>query len=396
MSSTLTGERISRREFFTRTGAAGLAAGTAFSLGHQHAFANSTRDDTIVFTFLRGGADGLDLLIPRDDPDYVTARPTLKRTSGLVDVGDPRFGLHPDLAALGPLAGAYIPAFGSPHPTRSHFSAMDFLDRGKFTHGGAPGWVARCGNARTGNTSVFKTVTFGGATAGAAVGASNSVTVPTLSGLGLPYGSDPSNRAATSVLLEDFTDMYTNNARAYLDAIETGNQITASVPSTVTFPTHPYGTGLAEASKLIRADIGARMICVDLGGWDTHDNQASELGPLRQAFAGSVAAFFDDLGSHTGSTTLVVLTEFGRRVDENASKGTDHGRGSIAMAFGNVNPGVHGNWAGLAPAVRDGGAVPVLNDWRDVLAQLVDQRTPADPNTVFPDRPGTFGGTVFT
>jgi len=139
------------------------------------------------------------------------------------------------------------------------------------------------------------------------------------------------------------------------------------------------------------------VVGVDTGGWDTHNDQEAELVPLLGDLAASLAAFHADMGERMAHISVVVMTEFGRRVAENASLGTDHGYGGLMLALGgNVNGGrIYADWPGLAPGrlYRDGD-LAVSTDYRTVLGELVQRRLGnSDLAGVFPDyaMPGFLG-----
>ena len=160
-----------------------------------------------------------------------------------------------------------------------------------------------------------------------------------------------------------------------------------------TYPDGDAGTRMRELARLIKADVGLRVACVDIGGWDMHTNlgtvdggdmknQLTTLGQLLGAFA-------TDLGDRLNDVTVVAMTEFGRRVEQNASGGTDHGHGATALIIGGGLAGntVHGAWPGLAPEALDQGDVAGANDYRDVLGELVSHRLGLGGalGTVFPE-----------
>ena len=149
-----------------------------------------------------------------------------------------------------------------------------------------------------------------------------------------------------------------------------------------------FGQGLRQVAQLIRADVGLDAASVDLHGWDTHFTQQSGIEPLMLRLANGLAAFRRDLGPRMATTTVVVMTEFGRRVAENASFGTDHGRGGVSFVMGGgVNGGrVLGGWTGLK--TLDGpGDLPVTNNYRNILAPVLTRHgaTTDGLASIFPD-----------
>ena len=150
---------------------------------------------------------------------------------------------------------------------------------------------------------------------------------------------------------------------------------------------------MKDAAALVKGNIGVRVIAISIGGWDTHTNLVAQLGNLGTQLAGCLKAFHDDLGSDLGRTLTLVMTEFGRRVDQNGGGGTDHGHGGVMMAMGGGIAGGRvilrdGTWPGLAPADRFiGEDLQVTTDFRDVFAEALDRHmgTPvAKLGPVFP------------
>src|SRR5260370_7835979 len=143
---------------------------------------------------------------------------------------------------------------------------------------------------------------------------------------------------------------------------------------------------LRRLAQLIKAGLGLEAACLDLPGWDTHFLQATSMEPLMARLASGLSALATDLGSRLASTSIVVMTEFGRRVRENSSLGTDHGRGSVMLVLGGgVHGGVHGRWPGLDDDALVGPAdVPVAHNFRDVLPPLLSRPTHFRPACAFP------------
>jgi uncharacterized protein (DUF1501 family) len=141
-----------------------------------------------------------------------------------------------------------------------------------------------------------------------------------------------------------------------------------------------FANGLRQLARLIKANVGLEAAAIDLPGWDSHFGQQGQVEGLAARLAGGLEAFRRDLGPRMATTTVVVMTEFGRTVEENTSFGTDHGRGAAMLVLGGGVRGgrMHGEWRGLAPevlerrGVLDGyGDLPVLNNYRNVLASVL-------------------------
>jgi uncharacterized protein (DUF1501 family) len=158
------------------------------------------------------------------------------------------------------------------------------------------------------------------------------------------------------------------------------------------YPGGSWGRDLSETAMLIRSNVGLQTVAIDRGGWDTHSNMEppEQLdGNFRgraATLADGLAAFYTDLGPLMNEVTVVVMSEFGRTINENGSGGTDHGRGSMTMVMGtNVNGGVYGDFVDTIADDPNDGDLSVINDYRTVLAEVLQTRCDnSDVQGVFP------------
>ncbi len=154
------------------------------------------------------------------------------------------------------------------------------------------------------------------------------------------------------------------------------------------YPDEAFAQHLRQVAQLIKAGLGVEAATIDLGGWDSHVVSSTLMNPLMTRLSEGLMAFYDDLGERRERTTVVVMSEFGRRVYENASLGTDHGRGSVMMVLGGGVKGgrVLADWPGLAEENLEGpGDLPVRFNYRDVLASVFQRHLPnLQLNHVFP------------
>jgi len=165
-----------------------------------------------------------------------------------------------------------------------------------------------------------------------------------------------------------------------MDTIAALNPLGYTPSTDLIYPETEFGLGLKQIAMLIKAEVGLEVAAIDLGGWDTHFGQGGSEGlmaGLMKELAGGLAAFHADTLAQAGKLTVVTMSEFGRRVYENGSLGTDHGHGSMMMLMGgNVLGGrVHGRWPGLGEGQLFGpGDLAVTTDYRDVLAEVLGKR----------------------
>ena len=371
---------------------------------------NGLGEDVLVSIFLRGGVDGLSVIVPHGDDDYYKNRPVLalarpndrktKAADRVIDI-DGYFGFHPALAPLRPLhdAGqmAIVHACGSDDQTLSHFEAMATMERGVARDTGpASGWLARhLETAPWNNPSPLRAVALGSLLPQSLRGATQATALSTVADLRLqsPFGGSGDRFEST------LRGLYTQDALAEagqeaLSVLKTLNKLPPEPksPAKLGYPKDDLGEGLHQVALLMKSDVGLEAACLDHGGYDTHVVQGTSQGILAgrlQSLAGALSAFAADLGpARWARTTVVVMSEFGRRVPENSGLGTDHGRAGMMLLLGGhvVGGRVHGVWPGLAPGQLDGpGDLKVTTDYRTVLAEVISSRL-KNPNTdtIFP------------
>lgn len=362
-------------------------------------YATAERDDnrTLIVVFLRGGADGLALVPPVGDDAYHRARPTIGIASREALRLDDHYGLHPRLAALSPLFASgdlgVVHAVGSDDDTRSHFEAQDHME-----HGGASagGWLGRFLRARASSVSgALSAVAFGTELPESLRGAPSAAVVRALDDFSIGAERREMRDALALLYASEEGPIGALLAQASRDTVRALERIDAlrqrpSRPANnAEYPADDFGRGLADIARLIRARVGLSVATLDLGGWDSHFAQGSVIEPLMDRLARGLAALHRDLGPvEMQRTTVLVMTEFGRRVAENASRGTDHGRGSIVLTLGAGAEGgrVRARWPGLASGLLEGpGDVPVTTDFREVLAPILSLHGAASTTAVFPD-----------
>ena len=344
---------------------------------------------------LRGGLDGLSAVVPHSDGRYHDSRRATAVT-GTASLGD-GFGLHPGLAPLLPFyeAGQLAPivGVGSTVTSRSHFDQQAVLDHGIGDAGiSDAGWLARHLRSVHGE-SVLRAMSSGSRRSLALRGAPQATPIRSLEQFGVAAIPEARAEAVHGALVASAgSGRFGQAAREAVALLD----VTAGAVRDPSEGTHYADTAWArsfrDVASLIRAGIGLEAAVVDFGGWDTHAFQGNaESGPLGRLLGdlgSGLAAFLTDLGPHLETTTVAVVTEFGRRVEENASGGTDHGRAGVAfVAGGGILGGrVLGDWPGLAPDDLDDGDVRVTTDVRDVLAEIVSRRIGN------PDLAGVFPG----
>lgn len=393
----------SRRGFLR--GSLALGGAAALTIAHGTAFtqtsyaASGVADQVLVVLSMRGACDGLSLVVPHGDRVYYEARPRIAVPSDQLLVKDGFFGLHPALAPLVPLwnAGkmAAVHATGLPAPNRSHFSAMEELEDADPGSNARIGWLNRL-VGRDGVGSPLEAIQIGGGVPSAAVSGPQPVLVTQgvddvrLAG---PKGTSESaaRRRALQTAWGASSSALETGLRAALEVVDDFAPVhaTAETPANgAVYPNNDLAKALRDSARTIRANVGAEIITVDHGSWDHHTNVGTtERGNIKSRtdeLAGALAAFFADLGPLADKVTLVTISEFGRRVKENANLGLDHGHGNVMFVMGaGVNGGrYHGTWPGLADTTD--ADLLVTTDYRNVLSEVITSRFDASPAEIFP------------
>ncbi len=393
----------SRREFLARSSA--LACGSLFLAGANPAARRQSekRSPLMIVVYLRGGADFLNMVVPYEDKTYRQLRPTIGITEddGAQPLDRTGFALHPALSPLLPLWEAKelapVVCTGSPHPTRSHFDAQDFMERA------APGlrqvttgWLNRYLQiSASENSSTFRALAVQGLLPRALRGSFPALAVPP--GLARGQGEDTLNEFEELYDLGSMgnrEDDVLGSGQATIETLRQYHEILkdSEPPEGIEYPNSSFGRRMQTVATLQQADCGLEIAAVDYPGWDHHTGQGGATGRQAQMlddYAKALAAFAAQLGSDLSSTLVVTMTEFGRNVAENGNSGTDHGRGSGMLLLGGGARGgrIHGKWRGLAEReLIDGRDLPVTTDFRDVMGTCLRDFLDFDlPRDFFPD-----------
>ena len=394
--------QLSRRTLLRgAAGAVGLGAATTMfgtTFMQTSYAATQPAGNVLVLLSLRGAADGLSLVVPHADPAYYSARPGIAIPADRLLAKDSFFGLHPMLAPVLPLwsAGqvAAIHATGLPAPNRSHFSAMEELEDADPGSSARVGWLNRLIGLDS-YTNPLEAVGMGmSVPITALAGPQPTVTTYSVDGLELS-GADSSDggrrRTSMGTMWAGATGALGAGARAALTAVADFDPVRAT-PETpangAVYSEDSLGQAMQAAARTIKGDVGVKVIAVDHeDDWDMHTGLGTlESGQMihnASALATSLAAFFTDLGPLSAKVTVVTISEFGRRVKENANYGVDHGYGNVIFLLGaGVKGGYYGTWPGLEDS--EDADLAVTTDYRSVLSEVVTKRLGASTAAVFP------------
>jgi uncharacterized protein (DUF1501 family) len=397
-------ECASRRVFLRQGAMAMLTLGFAPSFLGRAAAAAGTRKKLLITVFQRGAVDGLNMVVPFGEADYYRARPSIAiarpgAADGAIDLNG-FFGLHPRMSPFTPLWDrgelAIVHATGSHDTTRSHFDAQDYMESAtpgvKSTH---DGWLNRYLAAsglmdRNPLRGVALTRqmprSLQGAAPALAVGNTADFTV-----------ADMSARTSFEELYQAAQDKTLNGtAGEAFDAMRTLAKKTAGVyrpANGAVYPRSPFGQALQEIARLAKSDVGLEVAFAESTQWDHHSNEGAATGQIANRlddFSRGIAALAQDLGDRMADTVILTMSEFGRAVVENGSRGTDHGHGNAMFVIGGGVKGreVYGRWPGLGVEQRfEGRDLAVTTDFRDVFGEVVVKHLGADGHTagkVFP------------
>lgn len=356
----------------------------------------SAKAKRLVVVFLRGGIDGLNVVIPHQESDYYQARPTIaipspQEANGALDLNG-FFGLHPQLKDLMPLWQdrniAFIHGSGSPIVERSHFQAQDYIENGtpgvKSTR---DGWMNRLlGELSLTNQALA--INVGNTTPYILKGDMPSAN--------LKPGINSTAAIATDNPLIDqaFSNLYSGSdalSKAYQDGQasrqliikELGQEMIAAARGARNV--NAFVDDAGEVAKLLLSDPKNQLVFMDVSGWDTHINQANILNRLLPSLGQGLATLVEGIKPIFADTVIVVMSEFGRTVKENGNKGTDHGSANAMWVLGGAIAGgkVYGNWPGLNPAsLYQNRDLAVTTDFRDVLAHILQAHLSMDANSI--------------
>ncbi len=385
-------QQLSRRKLLGQ--GALLASSLAIPLiAPRISFAQGTSiRDAVIVIHLQGGADALSFCCPHGDPIYYQLRPTIaipkpgQGNNSAIDL-DGYFGFP---KAFLPLMEAFndgnlgvIHAVGRENSSRSHFEEQHFLQAVADSES-AGGWISRhlASTLSSKDNPPFRGLFFGESTPVSMRKGQQIVSVTDPSAYTMSGGFSDDEEIANTIVrmysrVKDESRAIVRDAKRASDVINPLNLTDYQSSSHLPYPESSLGNSLRYAAGILKGDIGVEVIQYDWYGWDTHANQGSVGGILESMMnelARSMAAFYADMEA-SGNTrwTLVVMSEFGRQVEENGSRGTEHGTAGCMLTMGpNVIGGIQTDWPGLEREnLRDGVDLRPTIDYRDVLADLV-------------------------
>ncbi|AFY31196.1 DUF1501 domain-containing protein [Calothrix sp. PCC 7507] len=381
---------MNRRNFLIQ---AGMFSASAIATLSSNAWVarsatQKSNQQRLIVIFLRGAVDGLNIVVPYSETAYYQARrriaiPQPGKDGGVLDL-DGRFGLHPALSSLIPLWQqgnlAFIHACGSPDQTRSHFDAQYYMESGiPGKQNTADGWMNRLLGVMSNNTPI-QAVSLG-------------VTTPHILSGRMPVANVALGRDAKSSLDRPqvgaaFDRLYSGKdelSQTYREGRISRQVLMSDLDSEMKMANNgaplpnTFAGNAQKLAKLMVKDPRIELGFMALGGWDTHINQGGSQGSLAnnlRKLGDGLTALVTGLGSVYANTVIVVMSEFGRTVNENNNGGTDHGHGNVMWVLGGKVRGgkVYGKWPGLSTAqLYQGRDLAITTDFRDVISAVLER-----------------------
>src|SRR6516162_75469 len=384
---------MNRRDFLKTTSLVALGSSVPAFLSKTAAQAPASdrpgaRDTILVVVQMTGGNNGLNTVIPFRDDAYRRARPTLQQPAGQIHRINDDIGLHPAMNALSGLlqdnALCVVQGVGYPNPSQSHFRSMDIWQAASMARNLPDGWIGRSLRNIPGAAS-FHLASNSESSPLALTG--SPVRVPSITSLNdfqlqVDASGNVDRRQQRSLIesvstpgsqggLLDFVQRTAVNTYATSRRLqEIGRNYQPRVP----YPNSALGNHLRLAAQLIDAGLGARLFYVTIDGFDTHANQGFAHSNLLRQVSEAMSAFFRDMAARGQRDRILMMTfsEFGRRVHENGSQGTDHGAAApMLLVGGRVRTGLVGAHPSLTEL--DAGNLRHHTDFRQVYAAVLDR-----------------------
>jgi uncharacterized protein (DUF1501 family) len=356
-------------------------------------------DNVLVVVQMAGGNDGLNTVVPWSDDAYHRVRPAIGIPAGQVLKLDGRIGFNPALKGLNELYHqgkvALVQGVGYPNPNRSHFEATQIWETASPDRPQQYGWLGRYLDKRFSSgakpASLFEAVSLGDMLPAALV--ASHVEVPAIGALGAfgyNTGRDLASKQSAGVLYDGakagqspYLAMIAETAR---DAYHGGDVLraqTAAFTNKATYASNGFAQQLALAAKLIGSSAGSKIVFVSIGSFDTHAAQRAQQDRLLGYLGDGLLSFYTDLAAHGLDRNVLTLTfsEFGRRVTQNASNGTDHGTAMpVFLVGGAVKGGIYGEHPSLTNL--DQGDLAFATDFRSVYATVIERWLGRDPSDI--------------
>ncbi|HEX3462745.1 MAG TPA: DUF1501 domain-containing protein, partial [Candidatus Elarobacter sp.] len=345
-------------------------------------------DRVLVVINFQGGNDGLNTVVPFGMQDYYRYRPSLGVPESNVLRIDDTIGLNPVLAPFKKMydAGnvAIVHGVGYPDPDHSHFRSTEIWQTAQPKGYESTGWIGRYLDAAAlPKDNLFNAVAISNVLPEMMISKTTDVpAIDALRGYGLASDKKSANREAFHEFVRDTTVPFRSPFLAQVAEIEDHAQrgaeelpkLVGGYKSEATYPATPLGRSLALAAQIVGSRLGTKVLYIQHGSFDTHVTQKQTQDRLLADFGNAIAAFYQDLAAHGNDKRVLTMTfsEFGRRVAENASRGTDHGEAApVFLIGGGVKGGLYGRHPDLAQL--NNGNLGFTTDFRSVYATVLER-----------------------
>jgi uncharacterized protein (DUF1501 family) len=345
-------------------------------------------DRVLVVINFQGGNDGLNTVVPFGNPDYYRYRPSIGIPQSDVLRLDDVVGLNPALAPFKTMydAGnvAIVQGVGYPDPDHSHFRSTEIWQTAQPKGYASTGWLGRyLDDAGLPKDNLFNAIALSNVLPELLIARTTDVpAIDAIGAYGLRSDAQKGNREAFHEFVRDATVPFRSPFLAQVAEIEDHAQrgaeelpkLVAGYRKQATYPATPLGRSLSLAAQIVGSRLGTRVLYVQHGSFDTHVTQKATQDRLLADFANAISAFYADLAAHGNDKRVLTMTfsEFGRRVPENASRGTDHGEAApVFLIGGGIKGGLYGQHPDLSQL--NNGNLAFSTDFRSVYATVLER-----------------------
>jgi uncharacterized protein (DUF1501 family) len=364
--------------------------------------AEGLKNRTLVVVQLSGGNDGINTLIPYSQQAYYNARPTLALNKGDVLQLNGDVALHPSMTALQSLYNAnhlaIVQGAGYPNPNRSHYESMTIWQTASPDETMRTGWLGRyLDTARTIDSSI-NAIDLDSLLSPAVIGQKErAMAIENLQSFRIarsPRQGQSADETTIKALdsiqcssCQEYNNLITAMMEAGLDAMTASDivqQAASNYQTSVTYPKNDFSNRLKLAAQVVSSSLKPTIVYLQIGGFDTHANQKNTQANLLETVSDGIAAFYQDMDSKSKADDTLIMTfsEFGRRVHENGSQGTDHGTAEpMFLIGGRVSGGLYGKYPNLTNLDSNGDLIHTV-DFRQVYASVLQDWLGIDPTQV--------------
>jgi uncharacterized protein (DUF1501 family) len=363
----------------------------------------AAKNRTLVVVQLTGGNDGLNTLVPYSQQAYYDSRPTLavNKTDVLALNGD--VALHPNMQGLLDIYNenhlAAVQGVGYPNPNRSHYESMSIWQSASVDVSQYTGWLGRYLDVAKSVDSTLNAVNVDALLWPAVIGEKERAMAveslktfkvyPLTGGASSAAQSEASIKALNSIQCsscQEYNNLVTTMLESGLDALTASDivqQAAANYQTSVTYPSNDFANRLKLAAQVITSTLKPVVVYLQIGGFDTHAYQKNVQANLLKTVSDGIAAFYKDMDEKgkLDDTLIMTFSEFGRRVKENSSQGTDHGTAEpVFLMGGRVRGGLYGTYPSLTDL--DSGDLKFTVDFRQVYSTILQDWLGADPSQI--------------